>query len=84
MSNNHRKLDPKDIEGKILLDPNGKIVISKSDKDYILILELPDGTMEKHIFKAGFEYVVKYNKKKNTSDSRALIGEVDHIVTEFI
>lgn len=78
-----RKIDPKNLEDKILLDPNGNILLSKSKKDYVITIELPDGKSEKHVFKAGFEYMIKYDKHNNTSNARQLIGDAHHIITEF-
>lgn len=83
MDINFKKIDPKNLEERIMLDPNSKIVLSKSDKDYVITIELPDGNSQKHVFKAGFEYIVKYDKDRNTCSTRQLIGEAHHIVTEI-
>lgn len=84
MTENCKKLDPKKLEDRILIDPNGKIILSKSDKDFVLTIELPNGNSEKYVFKAGFEYMIQYDKDRNISNSRQLIGNAHHIVTELV
>lgn len=84
MSENYKKLDPGELGNNLLIDPNKDILLSKSDKDYVLTLELPDGNSEKLAFKAGFEYMIQYDKHRNASNSRQLIGNAHHIVTELV
>lgn len=77
-------LNPKNIDQKLMLDANSKIILSKSDNDYILTIELPNGKLEKYSFAADTEYMVKYDRHRNENNSRALIGDLTHIVTEFV
>jgi ribosome biogenesis protein Tsr3 len=76
VSKEYIKINPEEKNRKIMLDQTKEIVISKADKPYSLILELPEGSWEKYDFEADREYLISYNKKINHNNNRSLIGDV--------